>query len=104
MTVRLPSSWWPASDDASDETPSMMSPSEASTQMWWSKGLSPGFASGSSIPLWRRWAKAMPTADAKPDPSGPVVISTPLVWWTSGWPGVCEPHVRNALRSPSSRP
>ena len=30
---------------------------------------------------------AMPTPLAKPWPSGPVVTSTPAVWWTSGWPG-----------------
>ena len=30
----------------------------------------------------------MPTAEARPWPSGPVVISTPLVWRNSGWPGV----------------
>ena len=82
----------------------MMSPSEASTQMWWSKGLSPGLASGSSSPRWRRWAMAMPTAEARPEPSGPVVISTPGVWLTSGWPGVAEPQVRSALRSSSSTP
>ena len=64
----------------------------------------PGAASGSNRPRWRRCANAMPIAEASPDPSGPVVISTPLVWWTSGWPGVCEPHVRSALRSSSSRP
>ena len=29
----------------------------------------------------------MPTADANPCPSGPVVISTPAVWRNSGWPG-----------------
>ena len=72
--------------------------------MWWSKGLSPGLASGSSRPRWRRWPKAMPTADARPLPSGPVVISTPLVWCTSGWPGVRLPQVRSSLRSLSLRP
>ena len=30
----------------------------------------------------------MPTAEARPWPSGPVVISTPGVWRCSGWPGV----------------
>ena len=30
----------------------------------------------------------MPTALATPWPSGPVVTSTPAVWWSSGWPGV----------------
>ncbi|CPU63556.1 Uncharacterised protein [Mycobacteroides abscessus] len=46
----------------------------------------------------------MPTAEAKPWPSGPVVISTPLVWWYSGCPGVREPQVRSASISESSRP
>src|SRR5665811_1408137 len=57
-----------------------------------------------SSPRWRRWAIAMPTAEARPEPSGPVVISTPKVWWTSGCPGVREPHVRSDFRSSSSRP
>ena len=39
----------------------------------------------------------MPTALAKPWPSGPVVTSTPAVWLASGWPGVSEPHWRNAF-------
>ena len=30
------------------------------------------------------------------------MISTPLVWPNSGWPGVSEPHVRSAFRSSSS--
>ena len=38
----------------------------------------------------------MPTALPTPWPSGPVVVSTPGVWLTSGWPGVCEPQVRSA--------
>jgi hypothetical protein len=41
----------------------------------------------------------MPTALARPWPSGPVVISTPAVWPCSGWPGVSEPQVRSASRS-----
>ncbi len=32
----------------------------------------------------------MPTALATPWPSGPVVVSTPVVWPYSGWPGVFE--------------
>ena len=32
------------------------------------------------------------------------MISTPLVWWYSGWPGVSDPQVRSASRSFSSRP
>ena len=31
---------------------------------------------------------AMPTEFATPWPSGPVVVSTPVVKWYSGWPGV----------------
>ena len=49
-------------------------------------------------------AIAMPTALAKPWPSGPVVTSTPAVWPASGCPGVAESHWRNAFRSSSSRP
>ena len=37
----------------------------------------------------------MPMPVATPEPSGPVVTSTPAVWWTSGCPGVLEPHVRS---------
>jgi len=47
---------------------------------------------------------AMPTAEARPCPSGPVVISTPFVWPYSGCPGVREPQVRSDFRSSSSRP
>ena len=43
----------------------------------------------------------MPTAVAMPCPSGPVVVSTPGVWPYSGWPGVFDPHCRNALSSSS---
>ena len=67
--------------------PSSMSPSEAMHQTLWSKGLSPGAASGSSRPRSRRAAIAMPTALPMPWPSGPVVVSTPAVWPCSGWPG-----------------
>ena len=84
MTVRLPSSCVPAIDDASDVTPSCRSPSEAMTKIWWSNGLVPGAASGSNRPRSRRAAIAMPTADARPWPSGPVVISTPVVCRNSG--------------------
>ena len=41
----------------------------------------------------------MPTALAKPWPSGPVVTSMPGVWPRSGCPGVREPHWRNCFRS-----
>ncbi len=46
----------------------------------------------------------MPTAEAKPWPKGPVVISTPLVCRNSGWPGVLLFHVRSDSMSDSSRP
>ena len=46
----------------------------------------------------------MPTAEARPWPSGPVVISTPVVWRNSGWPGVFDPQVRSASMSASSSP
>ena len=72
--------------------------------MWWSNGLSPGAASGSNRPRSRRAAIAMPTAEARPWPSGPVVISTPVVCRNSGWPGVLLPQVRSASMSASSRP
>ncbi|CAM3924753.1 hypothetical protein ISCU110981_19895 [Isoptericola cucumis] len=104
ITTRLPSFWWPASDDASEVTPSWRSPSEATTYTWWSNGDSPGAVSGSSRPRSRREANAMPTADASPWPSGPVVISTPSVCLYSGWPGVLEPQVRSAAMSSISRP
>ena len=39
----------------------------------------------------------MPTALAKPCPSGPVVTSTPGVWPRSGWPGALLPHWRKLL-------
>jgi hypothetical protein len=45
----------------------------------------------------------MPTALAWPCPSGPVVDSTPAVRWNSGWPGVFEPHCRNACSSAIGR-
>ena len=72
--------------------------------MKWSNGLAPGAASGSNRPRSQRDAIAMPTAEARPWPSGPVVISTPLVWRNSGWPGVLDPQVRSASMSASSRP
>ncbi len=36
----------------------------------------------------------MPTEVATPWPSGPVVVSIPVVMWDSGWPGVGEPSWR----------
>src|SRR5690625_7078137 len=91
-TIRLPSSWVPASEEASEETPSCRSPSEAITYTRWSNGEVPSGASGSSRPRTRRWANAIPTAVASPWPSGPVVVSTPVVCPTSGCPGVSEPQ------------
>ena len=44
----------------------------------------------------RRSAIAMPTAFAKPWPSGPVVASTPGVRPYSGWPGVASPTAGTA--------
>ena len=44
-----------------------------------------------------RSAIAMPTALARPCPSGPVVVSTPGVWPYSGWPAVFEPSWRKRL-------
>jgi len=79
--------------------PSSMSPSEAKTYTWWSNGLVPVGASGSSRPRSRRAAMAMPTALAMPCPSGPVVTSTPAVCPYSGWPGVRLPQVRSARMS-----
>ena len=46
-----------------------------------------------------RSAMAMPTALARPWPSGPVVVSMPGVWPCSGWPAVSEPSWRKRLIS-----
>ena len=46
----------------------------------------------------------MPTAEARPWPSGPVVISTPLVWRNSGWPGVFDFQVRSDSMSVELQP
>ena len=96
MTVRLPSSWVPASEEASADTPSSKQPSPAMTYTLWSKTDSPSGVLGSSRPWTRRAFMAKPTAEAMPVPSGPVVISTPLVWPYSGWPGVRDPAVRSS--------
>jgi hypothetical protein len=72
--------------------------------MKWSNGLVPAGASGSNKPRSYREAIDMPTAEARPWPNGPVVISTPLVCRNSGWPGVLEPQVRSDSISESSRP
>ncbi|KFC53034.1 hypothetical protein GY12_12775 [Micrococcus luteus] len=81
-----------------------MSPSEASTNTWWSNGEVPGAASGSISPRTRRCSYAKPTPIARPWPSGPVVTSTPWVWPYSGWPGVLDPSVRSAWMSSISSP
>ncbi len=44
---------------------------------------------------------AMPTELATPWPSGPVVVSTPVVKWYSGCPGVRLSSWRNFLMSSS---
>ena len=72
--------------------------------MKWSNGLAPAGASGSNRPRSYRDAIAIPTAEARPWPSGPVVISTPRVCRYSGCPGVLEPQVRNDSISESSSP
>ena len=41
----------------------------------------------------------MPTAVARPWPSGPAVVSTPRAWPYSGWPAVLEPSWRKRLIS-----
>ena len=70
--------------------------------MSWSKSsVSP---EGSNKPFSYRAAIAIPTALEIPEPSGPVVISTPAVWPYSGCPGVLEPAVRKLFRSDNSRP
>ncbi len=71
--------------------------------MKWSNGLVPGAAPGSNRPRSRRAAIAMPTALARPWPSGPVVTSMPGVSPYSGCPGVMLPQVRSASRSSSAR-
>ena len=49
----------------------------------------------------QRRAIAMPTLVAKPWPSGPVVVSTPVVQRYSGWPGHLLSSWRNFLMSSS---
>ena len=60
--------------------------------MKWSNGDSPAAASGSNRPRSRRAAIAIPTADANPWPSGPVVISTPWCGGTPDGPGSATPR------------
>ena len=86
----------PASEQASCEMPSIRQPSPANAQVKWSTTGKPSrLNSAASI----RSASAMPTALASPWPSGPVVVSTPGVTPTSGWPGVCECSVRKRRSS-----
>ncbi len=59
-TLRLPSARVPASEAASEATPSIRSPSEATTQTLLSKS-----SSLKRLPMWRA-AMAMPTAVATP--------------------------------------
>ena len=71
-THRLPSSWVPARLEASAETPSCRSPSEAKHQIRWSNGELPGAASGSSRPRSRRAGHRHPdrVADALAERTG----------------------------------
>ena len=73
----------------------MRSPSLTKAQVRWSMIRWPGRLKCSAR---KRSAIAMPTALPTPWPSGPVVVSTPGVWPRSGWPGVLEPHWRNAAQ------
>src|SRR5256884_3642455 len=65
--------------------PSMRQPSPAKTYVWWPTISWPGRLNSAAS---RLSASAMPTALARPWPSGPVVVSTPGVTPNSGWPGV----------------
>ena len=91
---------WPAMATASMPTPSMRSPSEAKAKVRWFTTSKPGRLKREAR---NRSAMAMPHALPRPWPSGPVVVSTPAVWPTSGWPGVLEPHWRKAFSSSSGR-
>ena len=75
----------------------MKQPSPATTKVRWSHTSSP------KVVRSQRSVIAIPTALAKPWPSGPVVISMPAVWRYSGWPGVRLPHWRNWRRSSKDR-
>ena len=74
-----------ASAQASWLTPSIRQPSPMKTQVRWSTTVCPGRLNSAASSFS---ASAMPTALASPWPSGPVVVSTPGVTSTSGWPGV----------------
>ena len=81
--------------------PSIMQPSPLITKMrlCWMSVLSRPILAANCLA-----AIAMPTAEPKPLPSGPVVMSTPLVWPNSGWPGVRLPHWRKLFSSSMDRP
>ena len=100
-TVSFSSRKCPARPAASWLMPSIRSPSEAMTHVRWSTRLLPNRAA------IMRSARAMPTAVAKPWPSGPVVVSMPGCSPCSGWPvgravqlpeprEVVEPHASMA--------
>jgi hypothetical protein len=74
-----------ASAMASWLMPSIRQPSPTATQVRWSTISWPGRLNSAASSFS---ASAMPTALARPWPSGPVVVSTPGVTSTSGWPGV----------------
>ena len=89
----------PASEQASCEMPSIRQPSPRNTQVRWSTMVWPGRLNSAAS---SRSASAMPTALARPWPSGPVVVSTPGVMPTSGWPGVLRVQLAEALAAPPS--
>ncbi len=96
--MSLPSSRCPATDAASCEAPSIMSPSLQKTYVKWSMISCPG-----SLYRAARCASAIasPTAFMIPCPSGPVVHSTPGVRAYSGCPGVLLSHCRKCCKSSS---
>ncbi len=95
ITVSLASLRWPASEIASWLTPSIRHPSPAKTQVRWSTRSAPNSARSS------RSAIAMPTAAARPWPSGPVVVSIPAMWPYSGWAAVRDRDFRKRFSSSS---
>ncbi|CFP63271.1 Uncharacterised protein [Bordetella pertussis] len=68
--------------------------------MWWSTTVWPARLNSAAS---RASASAMPTALARPWPSGPVVVSTPGVMPTSGCPGVRECSWRKFFSSSRGR-
>ena len=96
----LPRRSVPASEITSWLMPSIRQPSPMNTQVRWSTmGRPSRLNSAASICS----ASAIPTALARPWPSGPVVVSTPGVMPTSGWPGVLLPIWRKRLISSIDR-